>query len=100
MTEIDLSPGYDANAPSDAQCSYCPNYGYTSKMDSNGIVSRYCVDCIKTRSISIREEVLEIQEKMLEKIFGTAAESWKDHDRTTCKHDHKTPFKKREPECC
>jgi len=74
--EINLSPGYDA------QCSYCPNYGYTSRMDEYGNVTRYCVDCIKKE---------RIQEEMLDIIFGKAADTYAEH----CDHNHKPPFKKR-----
>jgi len=49
-------------------------------MSSEGTVTRYCVDCIK------RER---IQEEMLDRIFGKAADTYADHMQ-----------KKREPECC
>lgn len=78
--EIDFSPGYDA------QCSYCTNYGYTSRMDEYGNVTRHCVECIKSGSIRARADILKIQEEMLDRIFGRAEKVWGAHDRNTCNH--------------
>ena len=33
-------------------CDFCSNYGYTSKLNSKGVLENYCVDCISTRKSS------------------------------------------------